>query len=134
MTGTSPSSVLRPKSCHTYIFRCINNVCLAWWLIGVILVTALRGVTLVHHLRHRGPTVSGRDSYHFPAPGTTIVPSCGQRHHSLWQRVVVPVAFGGVSSVPAGAEVVDGENGRRSRGLNAGEWAPFDWQDAALVT
>jgi len=91
-------------------FGSINNVVFA----------AMLGVTLVHHLSHRASSVSRFDFYHSPAPYAVIVPSAGQCHHSLWQRMELAVALGGAPSVPAASKVVDGENGMRSRGFVLG--------------
>jgi len=95
-------------------FRRIHHVVLA--CSGAL----IHRVTLVHHLRHRTPSVSSFYSDHSPAQCAVTVPSGGQRHHSLRQRMELAVALGGAPSISAATEVVESENGRSSRGIDFG--------------
>jgi len=93
--------------------------------INNVVFAAMPGVTLVHHLSHRAPSVSRFDFDHSPAPYAVIVPSGRQCHHSLRQRMELAVALGGAPSIPAASKVVDGENGVRSRGCVRGGMMSF---------
>ncbi|CAJ1976547.1 unnamed protein product [Sphenostylis stenocarpa] len=78
------------------------------------------GVTLVHHLSHSAPSVSGFDSDDSPATSAVFVPSGRECDHFFRQRMEFAVALGGAPSVPAASKVVESENGVRSRGFVAG--------------
>ncbi|CAI0423341.1 unnamed protein product, partial [Linum tenue] len=90
--------------------RRIHNVVGARRLVIVHVITALRGIALVHHLRHHAPPVP-RDLYLPKAALPVVEPSARQRHDPLLVAVELVVALRRPAAVFPLLEAVDGEDG-----------------------
>ncbi|CAL9052905.1 unnamed protein product, partial [Musa banksii] len=87
--------------------RCVDYVGRTRRLEGVLLVTAVQGIALVHHLGQHGLAI-GVDLYVLRTAAAAVVPSGGERDDELVVAVVASVALGRPTAVSTFSEAVDG--------------------------
>jgi hypothetical protein len=95
--------------------RGVDDVVVARRLEVVLVVAAVHGVALVHHLGVHGVAVGGADLDPVAAARHVAEPARGERHHLLLVAVVRVVALRGAAAVLALLEAVERQHGPGAR-------------------
>lgn len=112
---------------------------MAWRLASMLLIAAMHGVALIHHLSSHTLPIASSYTDHLPTPATAGIPSGWESNNTFSVIVVLFVALRSTTTITALAEIVVCKTGMcgggdRGRASVCGVGMTLASQGAGLVT